>query len=156
MRIYIPLTPRDLTTDITPRLVHAVTPQLKSTVPQEDEEGWEMIATLAAADDSLRLLAQSQARRRMVCVAEVPERVLSLADELPSACRLIEALPWQDVETILVDEPGGEDLVDRAIAGDHDAFMATGDIDLMWYDIIERPALAAELSSCAVRVQHGA
>lgn len=67
-----------------------------------------MIATLAAADDSLRLLAQSQARRRMVCVAEVPERVLSLADELPSACRLTEALPWQDVETILVDEPGGK------------------------------------------------
>ena len=56
MRIYIPLDPSDLRTDVSPRLVHAVTPQLKSAVPREDAEGWEMIATLAAADDSLRRL----------------------------------------------------------------------------------------------------
>ncbi|QOR46074.1 DUF6912 family protein [Trueperella pecoris] len=147
MRIYIPLTPLDLTADITPRLVHAVTAELKMAVPNEDAEGWEMIATLAAADESLRRLGQTgaSARRRMLCVAEVHDRVLAPADDLPSARELTAAVSWADVETILVDEPGSEALVDRALAGDDQAFMSTGDIDLMWYDIIERSALAQEL-----------
>ncbi len=145
MRIYIPLDPSDLRTDISPRLVHAVTPQLKSAVPREDAEGWEMIATLAAADDSLRRMKESG--RRIVCVAEVPDKVLHVRDELPTARELTTTVAWEDVETILVDEPGYGDLIDRARAGDEKAFMATGDIDLMWYDVIEREALAVELGA---------
>ena len=155
MRIYIPLTPEDLAAAIEPRLVHAVTPELKRTVPREDDEGWEMIAPLAAADDSLRLLAGRQARRRMVCVAEVPGRALEHAAELPTARRLTASVEWGDVETILVDEPGYEELVSRAIAGEEAAFAATGDIDLLWYDVIERADLAAELEAGAL-VEPGA
>lgn len=145
MRIYIPLESSDLRGDITPRLVHGVTPQLKSEVPREDAEGWEMIATLAAADDSLRRL--SGTLRRIVCVAEVADSVLEMADELPTARRLVEPVSWDDVEAILVDEPGSEDIVERALAGDEKAFMASGDIDLMWYDVIEREVLANELGA---------
>lgn len=155
MRIYIPLTPGDLVSAVEPRLVHAVTPELKRAVPYEDAEGWEMIATLAAADDSLRLLAAGRTRRRMVCVAEVPDRSLEPAlqsaaepaAELPTARRLIASVDWQDVETILVDEPGYEDLVSRALSGEEAAFAATGDIDLLWYDVVERADLAAELGA---------
>lgn len=150
MRIYIPLDPSDLRTDVSPRLVHAVTPQLKSAVPREDAEGWEMIATLAAADDSLRRLSDSReelitSRRRIVCVAEVPDSALEVADELPTARQLLEPVSWDDVVAILVDEPGSERVVERALAGDEKAFMASGDIDLLWYDAIEREALASEL-----------
>ena len=155
MRIYIPLTPGDLVSAVEPRLVHAVTPELKRAVPYEDAEGWEMIATLAAADDSLRLLSTGRTRRRMVCVAEVPDRSLEPtlqsaaepAAELPTARRLITSVDWQDVETILVDEPGYEDLVSRALSGDEAAFAATGDIDLLWYDVVERADLSAELGA---------
>lgn len=147
MRIYIPLTPSDLAGDITPRLVHAVTGELKAAVPREDPESWEMIATLAAADESLRRLAACSSRRRMVCVAEVADKDLEPANDLPSARTLTTPVAWQDVEAILVDEPGFEALVNRALAGEEKAFMATGDIDLMWYDVIERPMLAAELGA---------
>ena len=102
MRIYIPLILSDLAAEqIDVRRVHAVTPALRAAVPDEDAEGYEYMATLAAADDSLRLIGQNPDTypRRLVALAEVPE---------------------------------------RAIAGDEDAFMATGDIELLWFDITER------------------
>lgn len=147
MRIYVPLDPSDLRREISPRTVHAVTARLKSAVPREDPEGWEMIATLAAADDSLRRLAEfdTQVLRRIVCVAEVPNSVLEADDELPTACRLLDPVSWDDVVTILVDEPGSEQVIERAVGGDEKAFMASGDIDLMWYDVVERKMLAREL-----------
>lgn len=144
MRIYIPATPADLRGPITPRLVHAVTDALKRAVPGEDLEGWEMIATLAAADDSLRLLADTA--RRIVCVAQVDDAALEPDPQLPTAMRLLAEVPWDDVESILVDEPGNEELVRKAMAGDDDAFERSGDIDLMWYDVVERDMLARELA----------
>lgn len=171
MRIYIPLDAEDLNRDeISARLVHGVTGELKSAVPGEDLEGWELISTLAAADDSFRRLASSNhpgsapVLRRIVAVAEVSERALALTpgdadgqpdharddveadgEQLPTTRHLRAAVPWRDVVTILVDEPGSEELVSRALAGDEQAFMDCGDIDLMWYDVVERAALAAEL-----------
>ncbi|VEI13720.1 DUF6912 family protein [Trueperella bialowiezensis] len=153
MRIYIPLEPADLQSDISPRLVHGVTPQLKSAVPHEDAEGWEMIATLAAADDSFRRLRDAVQQlgdaanplRRMLCVAEVADTVVAPADQLPTALTLSEPVSWDDVETILIDEPGYDDLIQRALDGDEQAFIASGDIDLLWYDVVERSDLAAEL-----------
>lgn len=78
-------------------------------------------------------------------MAEVPDSALEVADELPTARQLLEPVSWDDVVAILVDEPGSESVIERALAGDEKAFMASGDIDLLWYDAIEREALASEL-----------
>ena len=152
MRIYIPLTASDLTKDsLVSQGVHAVTPDLKRAV-QEDEEGYEYIAMLSAADDSLRLLGgrDGEVRRRIVAVANVDNSALELPakgeDVLPTFMYLIAPVAWKKVESIHVDEPGSEGLVEKAIADDEDAFLATGDIDLMWYDVVERKALASELN----------
>ncbi len=152
MRIYVPLTADDLSKLIEPRVVHAVTSELRRAVPHEDDEGYEMIATLAAADDSLRLLAQQPdlVRRRLVCVAEVPNSSLQLpeqgSDLLPTAVHLEATLDWSKVESIHLDEEGGEALVQRAIDGDEQAFIESGDIELLWFDVSERLILSAQLT----------
>ncbi|ADH92076.1 DUF6912 family protein [Arcanobacterium haemolyticum] len=143
MRIYIPLILSDLAAEqIDVRRVHAVTPALCAAVPDEDAEGYEYMATLAAADDSLRLIGQNPdtERRRVVAVAEVPDTAVAVAvdAQLPTEMDLFSQVRWKNVESFHIDLPGSEDLVERAIAGDEDAFMATGDIELLWFDITER------------------
>ncbi|QJC21328.1 DUF6912 family protein [Arcanobacterium buesumense] len=143
MRIYIPLTLSDLRENsISMRRVHAVTPALRSEVPNEDDEGYEYIATLAAADDSLRLLQRMPGEKlsRVVAVAVVSDNALQpVTDpELPTEVDLNAEVLWHEVESFHVDAPGSEDLVKQAIAGDEDAFIATGDIELLWFDISER------------------
>ncbi|MDD9206081.1 hypothetical protein PU560_06295, partial [Georgenia sp. 10Sc9-8] len=58
MRIYLPATSADLSSDagLLPRWAHAVTPALRTALPDEDEESHEMSALLAAADASVGLL----------------------------------------------------------------------------------------------------
>ncbi|MFC5369733.1 DUF6912 family protein [Arcanobacterium bovis] len=147
MRIYIPLTLDDLNSaPILPRAVHAVTSGLAEHFPNEDQEGLEMVATLAAADDSLRLMsADSQNFRRIVAVAEIVDNYVSIPqqrdDVLVTQRNLTDVVAWNRVEALLVDEPGSEELVAQAIAGDEEAFLASGDIELMWYDVIERDAV---------------
>lgn len=105
-------------------------------------KGYEYMATLAAADDSLRLIGQNPdtERRRVVAVAEVPDTAVAVAvdAQLPTEMDLFSQVRWKNVESFHIDLPGSEDLVERAIAGDEDAFMATGDIELLWFDITER------------------
>lgn len=110
-----------------------------------------MIATLAAADDSLRLLAKKPdlVRRRLICVTEVSNSLLQMpergTDLLPTAVHLTSALDWSKVESIHLDEEGGEALVQRAIDGDEQAFIESGEIELLWFDVSERQILSAQL-----------
>ncbi|WP_353065048.1 hypothetical protein [Arcanobacterium hippocoleae] len=50
-----------------------------------------------------------------------------------------------EFESFLVDEPGNIDLVRRAVDGDEAAFLETEEIELLWYDAVERSALSREL-----------
>ncbi|QRV02471.1 hypothetical protein JTE88_01560 [Arcanobacterium phocisimile] len=148
MRIYIPMTLAELSAErVTARRVHAVTSELRATVVDEDSEGYEYIATLAAADDSLRMLGEGpeSSLRRIVAVAEVVDSSISAVSDpqLPTEVELGTDISWKDVESFHMDAPGSESLISQALAGDEEAFLATGDIELLWFDISEREQLAA-------------
>lgn len=150
MRIYVPLTPQEIEHDeISPRLVHAVTPDLSRVFPREGEEELEYVAFLAAADDSLRAL--TTVPRRVVAVADVPTPMVELpaVDEeiLESGVHMAEPLSWDRVESIHIDEAEAEAVIRDAIAGDERAFEESAEIDLLWYDILERAALIAALTN---------
>lgn len=159
-----------LAVEISPGRVHGVTPAAQAAFPESDREELEMLATLYAADDALLAMreagaaqkemaaaqrggdsAQSVSLRRIVAVGEVPDTWVRIAsasadDAQPPTCmELLRAVPWSKIESIHVDEPGSEALVQRAVNGDAVAFDATGDIELLWYDVTEREALAQEL-----------
>lgn len=93
--------------------------------------------------------AHAASLRRIVAVGEVPDswvQVTPTADSQPPTCmELLRSVPWNKIESIHVDEPGSEALVQQAIRGDAAAFEATGDVELLWYDVTEREALAREL-----------
>lgn len=155
MRIYIPLTAADLAAaEISPRRIYTVTPEFRSSYPDWGEENLEMATTLAAADESLRRLAEdSKSYRRLVGAGEVPAEAVvfagaenSAAENELGAGELCMPLAWSKIESLLVDESGWEDLVQRAIAGDEEAFLHTENIDLLWYDAAERALLYAELN----------
>lgn len=152
MRIFVPFEINDLcSTQISPRLVHGVTKKLVRAFPNADQEELEYVATMAAADDSLRLLDSSGVRgfRRIVGVVEAPNSLLALPsagdDVLETGIFLEMPLEIAKFESFLVDEPGNEALVRQAIFGDESAFLQTGDIELLWYDAIERSDLFQEL-----------
>ena len=91
MRIYLPATAAHLRVAVLgspqePLLAHAATPALAHALPEEDEEGLEVSASLCAADASLVLLAEPGAEgladRRIVIAADVDaEHVRELAVE---------------------------------------------------------------------------
>ena len=65
MRIYLPATAAHLRASVLgsshePLAAHAATPALAHALPEEDEEGLEVSASLCAADASLVLLAKSR------------------------------------------------------------------------------------------------
>ena len=102
MRIYIPATAADLSApEISACSAHAATAQLVRVLPEEDEEGLEMSASLCAADASLVLLAEPSADgaadRRIVIAADVDAKaVRELAigpDALPETMELLGPVP---------------------------------------------------------------
>lgn len=145
MRIYLPATLDELEPDVltlTARRAHAVTPALRAVLPDEDDESLEFAAQLAAADDSLALLARrpDAPRLRLVVSVDVPDRaVVSVTDpdELPSAVDLLDDLGREDVACVHVDEPEAEADVRRAVDGDETALEALDERDLLWYDSTE-------------------
>lgn len=154
MRIYLPATAADLRADtISPRPAHAPTPALARALPEEDQEGLEVSASLCAADASLVLLAEPGAAgladRRIVVAADVePEAVHELApggDVLPGTVKVTTEVPWDQVAAVLVDEAAVEPDVRAARLGDEEAFERTAQADLLWFDVTEKQALAAEL-----------
>ena len=151
MRIYLPATAAHLRaaalgSSQEPLVAHAATPALGRALPEEDEEGLEVSASLCAADASLVLLAEPGAEgladRRIVIAADVDaEYVRELAvegDVLPGTVEVTGEIPWEDVAALLVDEAAAEADVRAARLGDEDA-------DLLWYDVTERDALAETL-----------
>jgi len=158
MRIYLPATAAHLRVAVLgspqePLLAHAATPALAHALPEEDEEGLEVSASLCAADASLVLLAEPGAEgladRRIVIAADVDaEHVRELAvegDVLPGTVEVSAEIPWEDVAALLVDEAEAEADVHAARLGDEDAFERAAEADLLWYDVTEREALASSL-----------
>ncbi|WP_311836239.1 DUF6912 family protein [Cellulomonas fimi] len=125
-----------------PRRAHAVTAALRAMFPDEDDEGLEYAAQLAAADDSLELVAGSPEapRLRLVLTADVGEHdtaVVADDDAAPSAVEVTAAIPWDAVACAHVDEPAAAGDVAAALAGDPDAVERLDERDLLWYDATE-------------------
>lgn len=151
MRVYLPATVAQLADPegLGARVVHAVTPALRTALPDEDDEGLEYAAQLLAADDSLDLLADDDVPRRVVVAADVPDdAVAPLPDDAavaPSAVRLATPVAWADVACAHVDEEAAEGDVTAARSGDEEAVERLAERDLLWFDVSELAGLAASL-----------
>ena len=158
MRIYLPATAAHLRASVLssshqPLTAHAATPALAQALPEEDEEGLEVSASLCAADASLMLLAApgagALADRRVVVAADVDSSEVSelsaSGDILPGTVELRTPVAWESVAALLVDDAEAEADVRAARTGDEDAFERAAEADLLWFDVSEREQLAAEL-----------
>lgn len=166
MRIYVPATLDELEDavvgatgarwDLPARQVHAVTPGLEAASPEDDEEGHEYAAFLAAADDSLALVAAGRGAvpLRTVVSVDVPEGVVTPVATAPDAAEsAVEVATVAGVEIVAVhvDEPeaaadvravlaaadGGDEQDDALDA----ALERVTDRDLLWYDPTEIPRI---------------
>lgn len=150
MRIYLPATVRDLqATSIHPALVHAVTDALRAELAEDDQEMLELVAFLAAADDSVDLIRErGDVPRRVVISADVPESALEPApgDAIETALTLIEPVTWDLVAAVHSDDDDAETAaeVGAAAEGDEEAFERLGDRELLWYDVSELEALRVQ------------
>jgi hypothetical protein len=163
MRVYLPSTLRALAEDlkngeIAPAQLHAfaVTPALREAYASGDEEELEYVAMVAAARQSLRLLADdpSAPRRRVVLAADVPEREGNWGtdgDE-PAAVLIVAPVPVTAVVSAHVDTAEAEadvaaaaNAIVAADAGDEDAeFTVDGaeGHELAWYATQELQGLS--------------
>ena len=149
MRIYLPATLLELTpaadgtlAPLAPRRAHTVTRELRELFPDDDDEGLEYAAQLAAADDSLeRLRADPSAPRlRLVLTAEVPDGVVARVDDdeaAASAVDLTASVGWAAVACGHVDEPDARPDVAAALIGAPAAVERLDERDLLWYDASE-------------------
>jgi hypothetical protein len=152
VRIYLPATLDELEVMEPPgsrapsplgaRTVHGVTPALRAELPDEDEEGLEFAALLAAADDSLTRVASRPGapRFRLVLVLDVPDSVVTALDDdelAPSAVRLTVAVERGEIVCAHVDESAASADVEHALTGDVAAFERLAQRDLLWYDASE-------------------
>jgi hypothetical protein len=142
VRLYLPSTLLALADPggLHPTAAHAVTPGLRAALPDEDAEGLEFAAMLAAADASVLMIADLPAapRRRVVVVAEVPgPPAVPRPGGLPSAVEPPAVVPWYAVVSLHVDEQDAVADVAAAAAGDEEAGDRAAERDLLWYDISE-------------------
>lgn len=160
MRLYVPVTLAELdaltgpTLTLESRGAHAATPQLVAELAAEgvdDLEEVEFVAQLAAADDSLVLIASDPAVPwlRAVVSVDVPDaavRVLAAdgasADDLaPSAVHVDGPLTGVRIVCAHVDEPEAASDIQAVMGGDDDAVERLADRDLLWYDATEISAI---------------
>lgn len=155
MRIYLPATLTELpgidvaadgqaSMTLSPRRAHALTSALRRAHPDEDEEGLEYAALLAAADDDLALLTENpQAPQlRLVLTLEVPDDAVGAcapdaAILNPSAVEVESVVEGAVVVCAHVDEPAAAADVIETLAGDDKAVERLIDRDLLWYDTSE-------------------
>lgn len=149
MRIYVPATIGDLRdpAGLGPRGAHALTGALRAALAGEDDEAGEFQALLAAAAASVDLLAErpDEPALRVVVAADVDGVQPDPRAAQPSAVRAPQ-VPWDAVVSFHVDDPddpAAHDLVRRAARGEAGARDAAEDLDLLWYDVTERPVLTA-------------
>lgn len=161
MRVYVPATLamlQRLIGDRSMRAVNgtafAVTPMLRESYAEGDEDELSDVALREAALASLRLLAaegtSSLPPRRAVLVAEVAEAT-ARPDLDDAVVRLAGPVGFDDVIAAYVDNADAESAVERAIEavdaadlGDEDADFIVGDAqdhDLAWYAPQELPFL---------------
>jgi hypothetical protein len=96
-----------------------------------DEEEQEFAASVIAADESLVLLADSQAvRRRVVLAADADVTVGEGAD-----VALAADVPWKDVAAVLIDDASAITTVTSAIADA--APEALDELALLWFSADE-------------------
>lgn len=135
MRIYLPATLDDLQSPqgLTPRVSYGATETLKSAVPDEDDEGWEFIAFLAAGDAAI----ESASASRIVVAADVTG-----GTEANSVAAIESTqVSWDQVSSIHIDDPSYTTLRDDLRAarnGDEPARGRVNEADLLWYDVVER------------------
>ena len=145
MRVYLPATLDELDhldVDTGPRRAHAVTAALRAALPDEDDEGWEFVAQLVAADDSLALLADRPAvpRMRLVLAADVPDESVVPDPDPDAEVTAVTVLSGVGPDAVVcahVDEPSAAADVVAAVAGDDAAVQRLEDRDLLWYDVSE-------------------
>jgi hypothetical protein len=154
MRVYLPATLPGLADVLgqgeigpAPLRAFATTPALREAYASGDDEELEYIAMLAAARQSLRLLAADPgaARRRVVLAADVPDAQVAgqADDDEPAAVRLAAAVPVTAIAAGHVDEPDAAAAVAEAAAaiaaadaGDDDASFTVDSAEaheLAWY-----------------------
>lgn len=152
MRLYFAVAPQELTADeFEPRTAYAVTPGLAAALPDEDEEGHEASAFLAAADVAVECAGEGG--RRIVIAADAPARALPGEDEHPGAVHMEEPVLWPAVAAVFVDameavedvRAAAHALAARLGAGGEEDDAALVELleraaghDLLWYDPSER------------------
>ena len=146
MRIYLPASLDQLDPaagPLTARRAHAVTPALRALFPDEDDEGLEFAAQLAAADDSLELLATrpDAPQLRLVVSVDVPDAAIEPVHGRRGRAQRGRAgaapVEQADVICVHVDEPGAAADVVLARRGDEAAVDRLDERDLLWYDASE-------------------
>lgn len=161
MRVYVPATLAMLQQLVADRLLHArsgtafaVTPALRESYAEGDDDELAEVALRDAALASLRLLAGEGASdlppRRAVLVAEV-EGATPRSDLDDAVVRLAGPIAFDDVIAAYVDVADAEaavlpaiEAVDAADLGDEDSEFIVGDAqdhDLAWYAPQELPFL---------------
>lgn len=147
MRVYLPVTLTELADPAGPsaRQARAVTRSLRTALGTgADEETCEYAAMMLAAEDSLALLTDDDPARRVVAAADVPDGQVRTGDEVARVS--VPAVDWSQVVSCHADEndDGVRTLVSAARRGEQQAQAKVADLELLWYDVTERAALAAE------------
>ncbi|UFU07606.1 DUF6912 family protein [Ruania halotolerans] len=154
MRVYLPATVAELAepSGLPARTGRAVTAALRTALGADaDEEMAEYAALILAAEDSLANLTESDAMRRLVVAADVPDSAVRDAAGREAGAELarvhVPEVPFADVVSFHVDAADAHTLalVARALSGDEQAVAEIGAEDLLWYDVSEREVLLAEV-----------
>jgi hypothetical protein len=157
VRIYIPLTVAGLaalhaTGRLTPAPVaaHAVTEQLRRSWADADDEELEYAVLMAAAYDSLLLIAETSGEpRRIVVAADVDEAIVRSGDD-ETAVTVDAEVGISQCTAVHIDDADAEgeivlalERLPDAIAGDGQALGAVSltEHELMWFATQEIPDL---------------
>jgi hypothetical protein len=152
VRVYVPCTLSQLRDIVTsggvgpvPFTAHAVTDRLRAEEPDADDEELEYVATTAAAQASLGLMAEGE-KRRVVVAVDVPSVVPVETDD-PSTVQVDDPVPFRQLAAVLVDDAAASE--DVAAAADAWVDAAEGepqaatvverclDHELGWYAVDE-------------------
>jgi hypothetical protein len=160
VRIYVPTTVAGLAALHTtgrlapaPLTAHAVTPALRAAWPGADDEELEYAVLMAAAFDSLQLIAGSSGEpRRVVVVADVEDSATAPGAE-DTAVTVSVDVPISRCSAVHVDDADAEGEVVLALrrlpdaaAGDERALadVSLVEHELMWFATQEIPDLLAQ------------
>ncbi|HET7821128.1 MAG TPA: hypothetical protein VFL10_06345 [Ornithinibacter sp.] len=128
-RVYLPLTPADLTglaegrpLGPAPRNAHAVTPSLGKPGLVTDEEELEHAAWVAAAEEAIGAPGAAP-RRRVIAAADVDAAIVvhPTSPDVPSRVEVAAPVERRRIVSFHVDEVAG----------------STEPTDLLWYDVTE-------------------